>query len=99
VATSANTAETSGGAAISGRTPTPSAVPQQRGFGRLWRTLKQLFHELVGAAFTVLAIAWFNSLLRAWMRDAAHWLMALAACVVALFAFFAVTSFRKARKL
>jgi divalent metal cation (Fe/Co/Zn/Cd) transporter len=76
-----------------------SAPPPQRAFGRLWRALKQLFHEVVGAVFAVLAIAWLNSLLRAWTRDAAHWLMALAGCVVALFVFFAVTSFRKARKL
>jgi len=74
-------------------------VPQQRGFRRLWRVLKQLFHELIGAAFAVLALAWLNALLRAWTRDVAHWLIALAAAVVAVFVFFAVTSFRKARKL
>jgi hypothetical protein len=83
VATSARTAE----------------VPQQRGFGRLWRVLKQLFHEAVGAAFAVLAIAWFNALLRAWTRDVAYWLIALALTVIAVFVFFAITSFRKARKL
>ena len=74
-------------------------VPQQRGFRRLWRVLKQLFHELIGAAFAALALAWLNALLRAWTRDVAHWLIALAAAVVAVFVFFAVTSFRKARKL
>jgi hypothetical protein len=74
-------------------------VPQQSGFRRLWRALKQLFHEVIGAAFAVLALAWLNALLRAWTRDVAHWLIALAAAVVAVFVFFAVTSFRKARKL
>ena len=74
--------------------------PPQGGFRRLWRTLRQLFHEVVGAIFALLALAWLNSLLRAWTsRDAARWLLALAAAVVALFVFFAVTSFRKARKL
>jgi len=74
-------------------------VPQQRGFRRLWRALKQLFHEVIGAAFAVLAVAWLNALLRAWTRDVAYWLIALAAGVAALFVFFAITSFRKARKL
>jgi hypothetical protein len=74
-------------------------VPQQQGFGRLWRVLKQLFHEVVGAAFAVLALAWLNALLRAWTRDVAYWLIVLPAGVAALFVFFAATSFRKARKL
>jgi hypothetical protein len=37
--------------------------------------------------------------LRAWTRDIAGWLIGLAIAVSLLFAFFAVTSFRKARKL
>ena len=69
------------------------------GFSRLWRALKQLFHEAVGAIFAVLAIAWLNSILRAWTRDVAAWIIALAASVVGLFVFFAVTSFRRARRL
>jgi len=49
--------------------------------------------------FAVLAIAWLNSILRAWTRDVAPWIIVLAATVVGLFAFFAVTSFRRARKI
>jgi hypothetical protein len=75
------------------------AVPQQGGFRRLWRVLKQLFHEMTGAVFAVLALAWLNSAVRAWARDVAPWLIAIAAAVAALFLFFAVTSFRRARKL
>jgi hypothetical protein len=74
-------------------------TPPQRGFSRLWRALKQLFHEVVGAIFAVLAIAWLNSILRAWTRDVAYWIVALAACVVGIFVFFAITSFRRARRL
>jgi hypothetical protein len=73
--------------------------PAQYGFGRLWRALKQLFHEAVAAVFTVLALAWLNAILRSWTRDVARWLIVLAAAVVVLFVFFAITSFRKARKL
>lgn len=75
-------------------------APPQQGFRRLWRTLKQLFYEVTGALFGILAFAWLNATFRAWTtRDVAHWLMAIPLSVAALFIFFAVTSFRKARKL
>jgi multisubunit Na+/H+ antiporter MnhB subunit len=76
-----------------------AAPRQQGGFRRLWRALRQLFHEATGAVFVVLAIGWLNSALRAWSRDVALWLIALAVAVALLFLFFAVTSFHKARKL
>ncbi len=78
-----------------------SAVPseQPHGFRRFWRTLKQLFHELTGAMFGVLALGWLNAVFRSWTRDAAHWLLVVALIVAALFAFFSVTSFRRARKV
>jgi len=80
--------------------PAPVAQPQQQGgFTRFWRTLKQLFHELTGATFAIFAFAWLNAAFRAWTRDVARWLIAMALVVAALFAFFAVTSFRRARKL
>ncbi len=79
-----------------------SAAPasgQLGGFRRLWRVLKQLFHEVTGAVFAVLALGWLNAALRAWTRDVARWLIAIAVAVALLFVFFAVTSFRRARKL
>lgn len=76
-----------------------NSAPEQRGFRRLWRALKQLFHEMTGAVFAVLALAWLNAALRAWTRDVARWLIALAVSVAALFLFFSVTSFLRARKL
>ncbi len=71
----------------------------QRGFRRLWRVLRQLFHEVVGAVFAILAVGWLNAAFRAWTRDASRWLVALAVFVAALLVFFAVTSFRYSRKL
>jgi hypothetical protein len=68
-------------------------------FTRFWRTLQQLFHELTGAIFAVFAFAWLNAAFRAWTRDVAGWLIATSVVVAALFAFFAVTAFRRARKL
>ena len=72
---------------------------QQSGFRRVWRVLRQLFHELVGAVFAVLALGWLNAAFRAWTRDAARWLVGIAVTVAALFVFYAVTSFRRARRL
>jgi hypothetical protein len=73
--------------------------PELRGFKRLWRVLKQLFYEAVGAMFAILAFAWLNSAFRAWTRDVAHWLTGVSVLVALLFAFFAVSSFRRARSL
>jgi hypothetical protein len=76
-----------------------TASAQQGGFRRFWRALKQLFHEVTGAIFAILALAWLNSAFRAWTRDVALWLFGLVLAVAFLFLFFAVSSFRKARKL
>jgi hypothetical protein len=76
-----------------------AASQQQGGFRRFWRALKQLFHEITGAVFGVLALGWLNAALRAWTRDAARWLVGLAVAIALLFVFFAVTSFRKSRKI
>ena len=76
-----------------------AASQQQGGFRRFWRALRQLFHEIIGGVFAVLALGWLNAALRAWGRDAARWLLAIAVAVALLFVFFAITSFRKARKL
>lgn len=69
------------------------------GFRRVWRALRQLFHEIVGAAFALLFLQWVGSALRFWSRDVAHWLIALIGGFAALFLFFSVTSFRRARRL
>jgi hypothetical protein len=74
-------------------------VPQETGFRRLRRVLKQLFHEVTGALFAVMALAWLNSAVRAWTRDVAPWLIALAVCIAGLFGFFSVTQFLRARKV
>jgi len=72
---------------------------QPGGFARFWRTVKQLFHELVGAVFAVLALAWVQSAIRAWTRDGARWLVATAFFVAAVMAVFSFTSFRRARQV
>jgi len=83
--------------------PTPSSAAllpsEPRGFRRLWRTVKQIFHEVVGAMFAVLAFGWLSSAFRAWTRDVAYWLIAMAVAVAGLFVLFAVSSFRRSRQL
>ena len=82
-------------------TPVQAAAPagEFRGFRRLWRTIKQVFHEVMGAMFAVLAFGWFNMAFRAWTRDVAHWLILVSVAVAALFVFLAVSSFRRSRQL
>jgi hypothetical protein len=72
---------------------------EPRGFRRLWRVFKQLFHEAIGAIFAVLALSWLNMALRAWTRDATHWLIGISIIVGLVFVAFSVTSFRRARQL
>jgi hypothetical protein len=69
------------------------------GFRRLWLSLRALFHEVTGALFAILGLAWLNSALRGWTRDVAHWLVATTIALALLFLFFSLTSFRRARKI
>ncbi|MGB2592333.1 MAG: hypothetical protein WBG02_19245 [Candidatus Acidiferrum sp.] len=77
----------------------PAAAPQQSGFQRFWRTVRQIFLEVVGAIFAVLGLSWLTLVLRSWSRDVAHWLIATAFAVSLSFFFFAVSSFRRSRRL
>lgn len=77
----------------------PGQAAPQGGFRRFWRALKQLFHEVTGAMFAILAIAWLSKAFRAWTGDVARWLIALAIVIAAIFTFYAISSFRRAQKL
>ncbi len=78
---------------------TPAAASRRAGFQRFWRALKQLFLEVAGALFAFLGILWLNAALRSWTRDVSYWLIATAVAIAILFFFFALSSFRRARKL
>ena len=60
---------------------------------------KQLFHEVIGAIFALLALGWLNMALRAWTRDATYWLIGISIAVGLVFVAFSVSSFRRARQL
>jgi multisubunit Na+/H+ antiporter MnhB subunit len=79
--------------------PIVHSAPELRGFQRFWRALKQLFLEIIAALFAILALAWLNAAFRSWTRDVAHWLIATAIGVAVLFMIFAVTTFRRSRRL
>ena len=79
-----------------GMAPVP---PEAKGFRRLWRVVRQVFHEVIGAAFALLALGWLNSAFRAWTRDLAHWLVGVSIVVAVFFAAFSVSSFGRARQL
>ena len=75
-------------------------MPRQSAWARLKRTLKVLFYEVAGAVFAVLALAWLNLTFRGYLtRDASKWFLTIPLFVAALFIFFAISSFRRARKL
>lgn len=76
-----------------------ATAPATRGFRRFWRAVRQVFHEVVGAIFAVLALGWLNAALRASRRDVARWLIATAVAVAVIMIIFSWTSFRSARRL
>ena len=49
--------------------------------------------------FAFLGILWLNAALRSWTRDVSYWLIATAVAFALVFFFFALSSFRRARKL
>ena len=80
--------------------PIVTSAPPQSAWARLKRTLKVLFYEVAGAVFAVLALAWLNLTIRGYLtRDAALRFLAIPLSVAAMFIFFAVSSFHRARKL
>src|SRR5271170_4103563 len=93
--THANSDTTSGVTPVSAQ----SQAAPQGGFRRFWRALKQLFHEITGAMFAILALVWISKAFRAWAGDVARWLIALAIVIAAIFTFYAISSFRRAQKL
>lgn len=68
-------------------------------FRRLIRALKQLFHEMTGAIFAVLAIGWSSASFRSWQRGVAYWQVALGLCVALVMLGFSVLAFRSARRV
>jgi hypothetical protein len=71
-----------------------------RGFFRaVWRAMRQLFHEVTGTLFFLIAISGAQSAWRVWHRGAAHWLLGLCCGYAVLMVLFGILSFRDARRV
>ena len=70
------------------------------GFLRVvWRAARQLFHEMTGALFTLFAALGGVTAWREWQKGSARWILAVAVLFTLAMAFFALTSFLRARRV
>jgi hypothetical protein len=65
----------------------------------LWRAARELFHEVTGAVFFILALAALQSAWRTWHRGAGRWLVGMTAGYALLMILFGVLSFRDSRRV
>jgi hypothetical protein len=65
----------------------------------LWRAARELFHEVTGTMFFILALAAVQSAWRAWHNGAARWLLGMSAGYALLMILFGVLSFRDSRRV
>ena len=65
----------------------------------LWRAARELFHEVAGAVFFVLALAAGQATWRAWQRGAGHVLVGMTGAYALLMVVFGFLSFRDSRRV
>lgn len=65
----------------------------------LWRAARELFHEVTGAVFFILAVAAVQAAIRAWNRGVAHWLVGVTAGYALVMVVFGLLSFRDSRRV
>ena len=65
----------------------------------LWRATRELFHEVTGTLFFVIAVSAIQSAWRAWHRGAGHWMVGMSAGYALLMILFGVLSFRDSRRV
>ncbi len=63
------------------------------------RAIRQLFHEVTGAFFALFALIGAMGTWREWRQGSAAWLLALSAAFTLMMAYFAVSSFLRARRV
>jgi hypothetical protein len=68
-------------------------------FRVLWRAARELFHEVTGTLFFLLAIGAMQSAWRAWHRGAGEWLVGMSAGYAVLMICFGILSFRDSRRV
>lgn len=65
----------------------------------LWRAARELFHEVTGALFFLIAISAVQSAWRAWQRGAGQWLIGMSAGYALLMILFGILSFRDSKRV
>jgi hypothetical protein len=68
-------------------------------FRALWRAAREVFYEVTGTLFLVIAVTAIQSSWRAWHRGAGLWLCGVSAGYALLMIFFGVMSFRDSRRV
>ena len=68
-------------------------------FRVLWRAARELFHEVTGALFFLIAVSAIQSAWRAWQRGAGQWLVGMSAGYALLMIVFGVLSFRDSKRV
>lgn len=76
------------------------AVGRRAGFFRLlWRAIRQVFHEVTGTVFLLMALSWSAATVRLWQHGSAKWMLIACGSFGLMMALFGWTSFRSARRV
>jgi hypothetical protein len=65
----------------------------------LWRAARELFYEVTGAVFFILAVAAVQAAWRAWHNGAGRWLVGMTGVYALVMVLFGVMSFRDSRRV
>jgi len=65
----------------------------------LWRAARELFHEVTGAVFFILAFAALSASWRAFHNGAGRWLVGMIAGYALLMIFYGLLSFRDSKRV
>jgi hypothetical protein len=68
-------------------------------FRVLWKAARELFHEVTGTVFFLIALSGIQSAWRAWHRGSGQWLVGVSAGYALLMILFGVLSFRDSRRV
>jgi len=65
----------------------------------LWRAARELFHEITGALFFIIAASAIQSCWRAWRRGLGGWMIGMTAGYAVLMVVLGTLSFRDSRRV
>jgi hypothetical protein len=68
-------------------------------FRVLWKAARELFHEVTGTLFFLIAASSIQSAWRAWHRGAGQWMVGVSAGFALMMIAFGILSFRDSRRV